>query len=183
MSDMVYAGTYDCTAILDQIKVVPGDVRSAAKPYSDSVNLSSYFQNEANQMLSSWLNAGYGDSVEWINFYPVKHFEESLLSGIYTQLKVNPKRVWISSINPGKCVPWHWDIETSEHEWSKEGKLVRYTVYMDEPKIGHVFVVGDQCMYNVPAGSIYKWNNWKEYHLGFNCGFEKKYVLHIVGIE
>ena len=181
----VYIGHYDCSSILEEIQGVEGHAKTAAKPYGDAMQLSPELESSAMSMYSAWEQAGYTktDVIEWINYYPGKHFDEQLLQPVYDKLQVTPKNVWISSIKPGKCVPWHWDIEDRAAEWTKEGNLVRYTVYLDEPKLGHVFVVGDQCLYNIPKGSIYRWGHWNDYHLGFNCGFEQKYVLHIVGVE
>jgi hypothetical protein len=180
-----YSSEVDCDSIVHQIKNQEGHYKTSAKPYGDNMQLSPELTNEAMTMYAAWEEAGYTktDIIEWINYYPKKHFDDTVLNSLYKILKINPKNVWISSIRPGKCVPWHWDIEDHADEWSKEGELVRYTLYLDDSKLGHTFVVGDRALYMIPKGDMYEWDKWNDYHLGFNCGFEQKYILHIVGVK
>jgi hypothetical protein len=176
---------FDFEALVTTLDIDNGHYKTAKRPYGDDIDLSSDIQQSVDQMMHQWNSGGYfdNDSVEWINFYPNTHFDKSYVDDIAAQLKVTPKNVWISTIRPGKCVPYHWDIETESGKWAEEGKLVRYTVFLSKPEIGQVFIVGDNCFHMISQGTVYRWDKWNEYHLGFNCGFNVKHVMHIVGIE
>lgn len=176
---------FNCTALVKELDVDNGHYKTASAPYGDEVELSNSIKESVDHMVQQWQSGGYFDNnaVEWINFYPGKHFSESYVSQLAEQLAVTPKNVWISAIRPGKCVPYHWDIETEADKWAEEGRLVRYTVFLDQGNIGQIFIVGDKCFHLVEQGTIYRWNKWDEYHLGFNCSFDVKYVMHIVGVE
>jgi len=132
-----------------------------------------------------WKDAGYldNDSVEYINYFPKQHFDILYVEKLNELLKTNPVRVWISSIKPGKCVPWHYDIEEKEDEYLKLGKVARYSIFIDKPTVGKIFILQHDVFHMIEQGNIYKWKNWKDYHLGFNCGNSTKYLLHYIGIE
>jgi hypothetical protein len=189
MSKTEYVGniehTLNCQQILTGLINNPGHIKTPVNPYAYDVKFTSEQDEENKKMYDDWVKWGYieNDSIEWINFYPDKDFEQSLLNEMLIKLNILPKHIWISSIRPGKCIPWHRDIENLETEWTKEGTLVRYTIFLDEPEIGHFFVVDDQCFHMVPKGSIYRWNSWNYYHLGSNTGKSKKHLLHIIGIQ
>jgi hypothetical protein len=175
----------NCNELCAEIKIEDGHFKTAASPYSLDINLSDDLKEEAISMYEKWKSEGYIDSdvVEWINFYPKKNFRIEHINKLATFLQLTPKNVWISSIKPGKCVPWHWDIESNASAWMEEGNLVRYTVFIDRPKVGHILIVQKDIFHMIEQGSIYRWNTWNDYHIGVNIGFGQKYVLHIVGIE
>jgi hypothetical protein len=176
---------FDCEALVSELNIDRGHYKTAEKPYGTDVTLSDNIQQSVDQMMQQWQHGGYftNDSVEWINFYPGEHFNDSHVTKVAEQLNVTPKNVWVSAIRPGKCVPYHWDIETEADKWAAEGNLVRYTIFLETGKVGQVFIVGNKCFHMISQGTIYRWDKWDEYHLGFNCGFADKYVMHIVGIE
>ena len=126
----------DCDSLLEELKSKEGVSRTIETPYGRGSDLT---QNvDALCMYNAWKDAGYIDAncVEWINFYPETEFSSNYIDLLSKFLGIIPKNVWISSIKPGKCVPWHWDIEQNADEWSKEGSLTRYTVFIDTPKLG-----------------------------------------------
>lgn len=189
MKNATYIGNFktlsNCNEIVSSIKNKRGHAKTAKKPYGKDVKLEKDLQSLVDKMFEDWGRAGYFDnnSVEWINFYPDKDFNRLLIEPLCRSLKFTPKNIWISSIKPGRCVPRHFDIETESQSWRKEGTLVRYSLFLDEPAIGHVFILKDECFHMCEQGDVYKWKVWDEYHIGVNVGFEQKYMMHLVGIE
>jgi hypothetical protein len=82
---------------------------------------------------------------------------------------------------PGQCVPYHYDVEDKEKEWLDEGGLVRYVCFIDKPQFGHVLILEDKCLYNVKTHEIYKWDNYRSFHAGANCGTTPYYLFHFLG--
>jgi len=175
----------DYDSFVKELDIDRGHYKTAEKPYGADIQLPESIKESVDQMMQQWESGGYfsNNSVEWINFYPETHFDNSYVTQIAEQLGVTPKNVWVSAIRPGKCVPYHWDIETESDSWLAEGKIVRYSVFLDPAEIGQIFIVGNKCFHLVAQGTIYKWDKWDEYHLGFNCGFSVKHIMHIVGVE
>lgn len=188
MKHVTYVGNclnlIDLDSLVNQVSLSSGTQKNGYNPYSPSMNLSEQLKKEFEKMNSLWKAAGYLDlnNFIWTNYRPDIDFDNSYISKLGESLNVTPLNVWISSLTPGCCVPYHTDLEQNEEKWSKQGTLVRYTVFIDEPKIGHIFLINEDCFHMIERGSIFKWNNWKEYHIGMNCGLERKYMLHIVGV-
>jgi hypothetical protein len=180
-----FSNIVNCEKILNQVKQKDGHKKTGKSPYGKNTILTQELESGIDEFFSRWKKAGYydGDSVEWINFYPDQDFDKTLLEILFDTIGVTPKNIWISSIQPGKCVPWHWDIETKSKEWENEGTLVRYSLFLDQPEIGQIFILQNDCFHMCDQGSVYKWNLWNDYHIGVNVGFSQKYMLHIVGVE
>lgn len=187
MKNVTYVGNcnnlIDLDSLVAQVSLSKGSERNGNHPYSPSMNLSERLKQEFEKMNSIWKAAGY---LDLNNFLYTIHksetdFDNSYISKLGEFLNITPLNVWISSLTPGCCVPYHTDLEQNEDKWGRQGTLVRYTVFIDEPKIGHIFLINEDCFHMIQRGSIFKWNNWKEYHIGMNCGLERKYMLHIVG--
>jgi hypothetical protein len=188
MKNVTYVGNckdlIDLDSLVNQVSLSKGSERNGNQPYSPSMNLSERLKKEFEKMNSTWKAAGYLDLNNFLYTIhkPEIDFDNSYISKLGESLNVTPLNVWISSLTPGCCVPYHTDLEQNEDKWSKQGTLVRYTVFIDDPKIGHIFLINEDCFHMIERGSIFKWNNWKEYHIGMNCGLERKYMLHIVGV-
>jgi len=130
--------------------------------------------------------AGYNksDTIEWINYYVEKDFSKEVEIQFAKFLDVDPGCAWISSIRPGKCIPYHWDFDYGK--WDEDivknkHKAIRYTCHIGDPKFGHVFATDDHCFYNQQNGNIYRWNNLNLYHGGSNFGIEQKYLFNFIG--
>lgn len=175
----------NCDKIVEQLKDNPGHVKSPVNPYGHGTEFSESQQNENIEMYNNWVKWGYVEhnSIEWINYYLEKDLASIDFTALFDLLKVTVKHTWISSIRPGKCIAWHRDIESQEKQWSEEGELVRYTVFLTKPEPGHFFVVNDQSFHMTEQGSVYKWITWDDYHLGSNVGSNQKYLLHIIGLQ
>jgi hypothetical protein len=121
-------------------------------------------------------------SIQWINYYPEQHYSQELVDDIAFYLRLNGvHRSWISRINPGFYAPWHWDVDDNESEYLKKGTIRRYSLHLSTPTPGHAFVLGKDYLYDCPVGSIFKWNDYKEWHAGINAGMTPKFMFHIIG--
>jgi hypothetical protein len=147
-----------------------------------------FYQNKDgrfDEVIELWKSAGYDRSgtVEWINFYPGKHFDQEIVNNYANTLNIKCIRAWVSKINPGRYAPYHWDIDDNEEEHLKQGDLVRYTTHICEPDLGHIFIVDKQIMFNQPVGATHQWNSYKDWHAGGNCGFTPKYLFNFLGVK
>jgi hypothetical protein len=130
-----------------------------------------------------WQNAKFNENaMQWINYYPAKDFPQSLVDDAASYLRLNGvHRAWISRIDPGYCAPWHWDVDDNENLYLEKGEIKRYSITMCSPTMGHIFIIGQDYLYDVPVGSIFKWKNFKEWHTGINAGMSPKFTFHILG--
>jgi hypothetical protein len=130
-----------------------------------------------------WKEANFNSAaIKWINYYPETHFDKELTTDIAFYLRLTTvHRSWISRIDPGFYAPWHWDVDENEQEYLKSGEIKRYTVMLGPPAMGHIFILGNDYLYNTPIGSIFKWKNYKEWHAGTNAGLTPNYMFHILG--
>lgn len=134
------------------------------------------------EICDTWVKAGYDvEKICWYDYYPEEHFAIEVQEKFSEIVSAIPRRVWISEIHPGRCAPYHWDVEDNEKEWLEYGELVRYTCFIDKPRFGHVFIIEDRHFYNVEQNTIVKWDHYKNYHAGTNCGYEPYYLFHFLG--
>ena len=135
---------------------------------------------EYEKILTLWKSHNFNtDSVKWTNYYLDYKIQELFAD----QLNCVPMRSWISKIEPGYMTGWHWDVDENESLYRSAGDLVRYTCFIDTPKLGHIFLVDDQYYFNMPHGKIIKWNKYNDWHLGTNGGLEPFYMFHLIGIN
>lgn len=145
----------------------------------DPTNL--FYQESINQtqMLK---NAGYDEkTVEYRHYQSGIHFDIKYKEMLGEITKCNPLMCWVSEIRPGKCTPWHWDINPWEDEHKKLGNLVRYFMFVTPPAPGHIFVTEDDAYYNETQGSIYQYSNIHAWHAGTNVGLIPKMLLTLTG--
>jgi hypothetical protein len=135
-------------------------------------------------IIKTWKDANYDlEKIEWYDYYPGEHFDIEIQNTFAKIVNAVPKRVFISEVMPGRCVPYHWDVEDKEQEWIKEGKLVRYVCFIDKPKFGHVFLFKNVCFYNREQHEVHQWENYKDFHAGTNCGTDPYYLFHFLGLQ
>lgn len=126
--------------------------------------------------------AGYNNStVEYRHYSSGKHFSKDIENTISEYVGCKPIMCWISEIGPGKCTPWHYDINPWEYEHKQLGTLVRYISFISKPNFGHVFVTENNCYYNEMQGNIYQYPDMHTFHAGGNLGLVPKYVLTLTG--
>jgi hypothetical protein len=137
---------------------------------------------EYEKILKLWKDANFNlKSIKWINYYPTLHYDESIVTDVAKMLDINVHRSWISRIDPGYIVPWHWDIDDNEEEYLKHGSILRYTVIPKTFVNGHIFILDDVYYYNLKQDFVIKWNNSRDWHSGINAGLEANWMFHILG--
>ena len=130
-----------------------------------------------------WEKAKFNPTaIKWTNYYPDKDYDQDITDDIAGYLRLGGvHRSWISRVDPGYYSPWHWDVDDNESTYLENGPIKRYSVMLDAPAMGHIFILGDDYLYNCPQGSIFKWNDYNSWHAGVNAGLTPKYMLHILG--
>ena len=173
--DSIVLGITPRTGDYNSVKSVVD--RSESNWEDDPALLGSY-----HEIIGTWQKAKYDlNNIEWWDYYPGEHFDIAVQTKFASLVNAEPLRVFVSEVMPGQCVPYHWDIEDHEAEWLKLGSLVRYVCFIDKPQFGHVFILGEECFYNAEQYQVYKWDNYRDYHAGTNCGSEPYYLFHFLG--
>jgi hypothetical protein len=130
------------------------------------------------EMLNLWKRKNFNTaSVKWTNYYNTKDIETKLSE----QFNITPLRSWISCVEPGYMTGYHYDIDDNEEQYLKHGFIKRYSIFISESDIGHIFILGKDYFYNKPQGTIVKWSHYKEWHNGINGGLSNKYMFHLLG--
>jgi hypothetical protein len=142
-----------------------------------------YYQDYVNQT-NILKSAGYNEyTVEYRHYQSGVHFHENYTKAISIVVNANPIMCWVSEIRPGKCTPWHWDINPWEEEHKNLGKLVRYFCFLSKPASGHIFVTEDDAYYMEQQGAIYQYADLHSWHAGSNVGLEPKFLLTFTGYQ
>lgn len=180
-------------SVIDSIVPKSGDyntpsavvARSSAELDSKLDDNSTSLKSSYDKIMSTWNNANYNfKHIEWYDYYPGEHFSIEVQNKFADLVGADPRRVFLVELYPGKCVPYHWDVEDKETEWLAQGdQLVRYVCFVDKPKFGHALILEDQCFYNVTEHEIYEWDSYKSYHAGTNAGSEPYYTFHFLGAK
>jgi hypothetical protein len=162
--------------LVEIIRPQHGDVRTIGVEFYQNAD------GRFNEILELWSRAGYtSQKVEWINYYPGRHFDQSISEEFAKQVELTHIRSWISCVRPGKSAPWHQDIDDSMDEYLKLGKLYRYSVHIGKPAVGQVLLIDKESFYMVPEGYTFKWPDHMAWHGASNCGFENHYIFHFLG--
>lgn len=129
-------------------------------------------------------SAGYtlGNSIEFRHYYPNEHFDMSFIEDFEHRLNIESFSSFVSELRPGKCAPWHWDINPLFEKY-KDREIVRMICFIDKPKHGQAFLLEDECFYLEPQGSVYQYPSVKSWHAGFNAGLETKFLFTISGFK
>lgn len=171
--------TIDWQELINNLKNQKGEYRTYDATFYKNID------GRFDEIINLWNNAGYDKSktVEWINFYPEKHFDRDIINKFEEWTNTTCVRAWISKIKPGRYAPYHIDIDDQEEEYLKRGNLIRFTAHPCIPAKGQVLIVGDTVFHMVEQGSVYRWSNYREWHGGGNCSFEPKYLFNFLGVE
>jgi len=130
------------------------------------------------EMLKLWQDNNFNtDSVKWTNYYNTKDLETELAK----RLHVTPLRSWISCVEPGYMTGYHYDIDDNEKEYLKHGELRRFSVFMNKPSIGQLFILGTNYYYDMEQGTTISWVSHREWHNGINGSLANKYMFHLIG--
>ena len=133
------------------------------------------------EILDLWEKHGYqtlqnGGNVGWDMFLPGQQFDSSVVDQFNNYFELECENFWISRVHPGRFAALHWDVHDDEEII---GDRPRYHCHIGAPAFGHVFLVDEQCFYNQPQGTTYKWESRKLWHAGNNCGITPKYILNV----
>ena len=125
---------------------------------------------------------GYNlEEIYWHDYYPGEHFDIEIQNKFAKLVNAQPLRVFVSEVDPGRNVPYHWDVEDKEEEWLSLGELKRWVCFIDKPRWGNVLILENQCFHNEIQGSIYEWDNYRSHHAGTSMGIHKQYLFHFLG--
>lgn len=156
------------------------------EPYKGNMDLdpNMLFYEEHLKQKKLAKDAGYtrGDSIEFRHYYPEHHFSTSFVNKIEDITKTKQLLSFVSEIRPGKCAPWHWDINPWLDDYP-DGKINRYVCFIDKPKYGQAFMIEDESFYLIEQGSIFKYPSLESWHAGFNAGLKTKFLFTYTGIE
>jgi hypothetical protein len=171
--------TIDWQQITDALDLTQGEVRSYGVKFYQNAD------GRFNHIINIWQTAGYDKTgtVEWINFYPSKHFDNIVVEQFAQLTNTTCARAWISCIRPGKMAPYHQDIDDNAEEYLKQGELVRFSVNACNAEHGQIFIVEDTVLYNQPVGTVYEWPHYLAWHAGGNCSFKPKFLFNYLGIK
>lgn len=141
----------------------------------------SLYYDEYIKQHTAALEAGYNESVEFRHYYPVLHFSESVTKEFEKFTNTKHLLSFVSEIRPGKCAPWHSDINPWLDDYPN-GEFVRYVCFIDKPKHGQAFMIEDTCFYLEEQGNVYQYPSLDSFHAGFNAGLETKFLYTYTGI-
>lgn len=165
--------------IIDSLRLQNGDRRAFGETFFKNID------GRFDKNIQKLIDAGYDkvDSVEWINYYPNKHFDLEPILEFEKYVNLKCARAWISKIRPGKMAPMHQDVDDDLEKYLEQGNLIRYSIFISKPCPGAVFLFNDSVHYLEPQGSVIKWNHYLDWHAGANCGFDDKFMFHFLGIS
>lgn len=128
--------------------------------------------------------AGYtaGNSIEFRHYYPDEHFDSIFIKEFENITDTQCLLSFVSEIRPGKCAPWHWDINPWLNDYPQKD-IIRFVCFIDVPKLGQAFMVEDECFYMQAQGSIFKYPRLDSWHAGFNAGLENKFLFTFTGAK
>jgi len=131
----------------------------------------------------TWNDAKFNhQSIKWTNYYPGVHYSQNIVNDLLPTLELTGvHRSWISRLDPGYYAPRHWDVDDNEQQYLTKGDVKRFSISMSGPVLGHIFILEDTYYFNMEAGTIIKWPNYKNWHTGINGGLVPKYMFHILG--
>jgi hypothetical protein len=172
---------FDCEKLISQVQKSQGEL------HCSNIDLphDNYEYENHLQLKQMSRDAGYdnNDSMRFKHYKPGRDFDTEFVNIFCKFVNAKPLVVFVSEITPGKCAPWHWDIDQYELENAAKGELVRYHVHLSKPAPGHVFIIDDRVFYNESQGNTYQWHNRKSWHAGTNCGMSTKYLFAFKGYK
>lgn len=171
---------FDCEALIQSLK------KHDVEPFHGFIELdeSNPYYKDIESQNFILKQAGYtNDSIEYRHYKSGVHFDNRYAELIGEIVGCVPAMCWISEIRPGKCTPWHWDVNPWEQEHQKQGNIVRYFCFLSSPQPGHIFITEQDAYYNEPQGSIYQYADIHQWHAGSNVGLTPKFLLTLTGIQ
>lgn len=171
---------FDCNKFIQQLQT------QQVEPYHSFIKLdpNNPYYDDIQSQNDELEQAGYtSDSVEYRHYQSGTHFDLTYTQLLGEIVGCTPLMCWVSEIRPGKCTPWHWDVNPWEHNHMKQGKLVRYFCFLSKPQPGHIFLTENDAYYNESQGAIYQYESIHSYHAGSNVGLTPKFLLTLTGYQ
>jgi hypothetical protein len=147
-----------------------------------NTNFHGSYQQEVHDMIDQWQSANMNFNYIHVGEYWIDA-DDDLLINFADYVNADPLFAYISMIPPGHGIPIHWDVNQNEPHHKTLGNTRRFSCFIEPPKLGHVFMVGDQYLYDQPQGTIWEWSTNRLSHIGMNFGLEKKYLFNFVGVD
>lgn len=164
-------------SVINEIKDLPGNIIDLSKIWNESTP--EYFE-----IIETLKNSDADlETVQWINYYPGTDFNKDIVDIFSNYISVIPIRSWISKVNPGYYVPYHWDVDDKKEEYLKLGNLKRFTCFITEPSLGQILMIDTEYFFNQEKGSVYEWNNYNDWHASTNASYSPKYLFHFLGYQ
>jgi hypothetical protein len=185
LQDSSYAGHFERTGWDDIFE----QMNNTTEPLTVFKNTPGFEHQWASDPLyeetySLWMKNNFNiDSIKWRSYYPKVHFDGSLVDDIASHLGLNSiHSFWISRLDSGFFAPLHCDPFVANIHDPEKGELKRYAVFITPSELGHIFILGRDHLYNLPVGTIIKWNNpVNELHIGINGSMKVKYMINVLG--
>lgn len=182
LQDSEYVGCYlrtDWNNIIDQLNNSAEHLfnNTPAEPLDWATN--PIYEN----MYSTWIQNNFNpNSIKWSRYTPGYHFDSSLVDDIASYLKLTSiGAFWISRIDPGFFAPIHCDPFIKDKTDLEKGEAKRYLITMAPADAGQIFILGQDHLYNLPVGTVIKWNDPNELHIGINGSMQSKYLINVIG--
>jgi hypothetical protein len=136
-----------------------------------------------NEMFSMWTENNFNpDSIKWRSYRCNMHFDESVADSVASYLGLTTVHsCWISRVDPGFFAPLHCDPLIAKKTDPDKGEVKRYLITISPAEAGQIFILGKDHLYNLPVGTVIKWRDPGELHIGINGSMKSKYQFHILG--
>ncbi len=173
----------NCNDIIDWNRLIL-DIKDQEPAYIGPSHNRSHSIPGIHDILDIWDRAEYkllkdGGTVGWDMFLPDRNFDRKIVDAFAEYVGVEfYNSAWISRVNPGMVVPYHWDVHDHEEELLKLPNFKRWHCHVSPPTWGHAFFVDNECFYNQQQGATYEWNDRRLWHAGSNCGLVPKYTFN-----
>lgn len=83
--------------------------------------------------------------------------------------------IWFTRLDPGDVITLHQDgYDVSGEDY------VRYSMYLQDYKPGHIFIHSDTIVVDYKAGDVYKFNDALVWHAAGNLGLEPRLTAQIL---
>jgi hypothetical protein len=120
-------------------------------------------------------------NVKWTD-YNLENTKTDVVDKFSKLVNSRMLRCFISKIDPGVCVPTHWDEgDVRFYDSANKENFSRYICFIQDPAPGHMMVVENHCFHFMPKGAVYKWSNYTDFHSAANTGFKSYYLFHFLG--
>lgn len=127
------------------------------------------------ELCKLWISKGYDINKISYTFF----FKEDFEIPVTLPAEIsNAREFWISKLQPGDMIPWHYD--TFKHPLAG---VKRYWMALQDPEPGHVFFYKDQQFTDYKKGDVFLFERPDEWHGACNVGFTNKLTLQFTVIE